>query len=476
MDTLNSSHKRAERDADLVVEGGRLVTPDGVREGAVVIRNGRIDALLAEGEPLPSGARLNARGRYVLPGLIDSHVHFRTPGLEHKETWEHAGRAALAGGVTTVMDMPNTRPPSLSAPDVRAKAALIEGRSRVDHRFHIGADPDRPELLADLDPDIATSAKIFMAGHHTAPVVFREAHQLEAAFDAAARGGVRLVLHAEDQHVFDLLDARRGEPGSYGEYEPHRPRSGGIVAVAKVIHLVRTYGTPVHVLHVSSAEETELLVAAADEGLPVTFEVTGHHLSFTDADTARRGPRTRLSPAIRSTRDQDRLWQAVTDGHATTVGSDHAPHSVAEKNLPPAEAPPGLPGVQELATALWTGLLSRGVAPDTAAGHLARLMGEGPARLFGLPGKGRLAVGADADLALLDPSERWQLSARHVESLCGWSAYEGWLFTGRFTTVLTSGRVAWDLTEGFTGEPDGRWLPSASGGRTALPEPAEVSR
>ena len=389
---------------------------------------------------------------------------------------EHGSRAALAGGVTTVLDMPNTRPPSLAAPDVRAKAALIEGRSWVDHRFHIGADPDRPELLADLDPDIATSAKIFMAGHHTAPVVFREAHELEAAFDAAARGGVRLVLHAEDQHVFDLLDAQRGEPGSYREYEPHRPRSGGIVAVAKVIQLVRTYGTGVHVLHVSSAEETEMLVAAAGEGLPVTFEVTGHHLSFTDADTARRGPRTRLSPAIRSSRDQDRLWQAVMEGHATTVGSDHAPHSVAEKNLPPAEAPPGLPGVQELATALWTGLLSRDVAPDTAAAHLARLMGEGPARLFGLPGKGRLAVGADADLALLDPSERWQLSARHVESLCGWSAYEGWLFTGRFTTVLTAGRVAWDVAEGYTGRPEGKWLPSAFSARTGSPEPAEVSR
>ncbi|MFE9724316.1 dihydroorotase family protein [Streptomyces sp. NPDC005794] len=457
-------------EADLVVAGGRLVTPDGVRAGSVVVRDGRVAALVDPGDPLPSGPRLDARGRYVLPGLIDSHVHFRTPGLEHKETWEHGSRAALAGGVTTVLDMPNTRPPSLDTASLRAKAALIAGRSYVDHRFHMGADPDHPEVLADLDPAVATSAKAFMAGHHTAPVVFREAHQLEAAFAAAARGNVRLVLHAEDQHVFDLLDSRSGDPESYDAYEPHRPRSGAIVAVAKVVHLARTHGTKVHVLHVSSAEETDLLAAAAAEGLPITFEVTGHHLSFTDHDTARRGPRTRLSPAIRAPRDRERLWQAVLSGEASTVGSDHAPHTVEEKNRPPAEAPPGLPGVQELAVSVWTGLLARGIEADAAAVHLARLMGTGPADLFGLPGKGRLTVGADADLALLDPSARWQLSAEHVHSLCGWSAYEGWMFTGRFTTVVTGGRVAWDLARGTVGEPRGRWLPGPARPETDLSE------
>ncbi|MCX4231429.1 MULTISPECIES: dihydroorotase [Streptomyces] len=455
--------------ADLVVEGGRLVTPDGVREGTVVVRDGRIAALHAPGEPLPPGPRLDAHGRYVLPGLIDSHVHFRTPGLEYKEDWAHGSRAALVGGVTTVMDMPNTRPPSLDESSMLAKAAVIQGTSWIDYRFHMGADPDHPELLAELDPRIASSAKVFMAGHHTAPVVFRDGEQLRRAFAAAARGGVRLVLHAEDQHVFDLLDASAGAPDTYGGYEPHRPRSGGIVAVAHVVRLVREYGTKTHILHVSSAEEADLLSAAAAEGLPLTYEVTGHHLSFTHDDTTRRGPRTRLSPAIRECRDQKRLWQAVLRGEVVTLGSDHAPHTVEEKNRPPADAPPGLPGVQELATAVWTGLRTRDIAPDEAAAHLARLMGEGPARLFDLPGKGRLEAGADADLTLLNPADRWQFSAHDVQALCGWSAYEGWTFTGRFTTTVKGGQVVWDLRDGFSGRPEGRWLQGSA-------RPLEVAR
>ncbi|MEV6022812.1 dihydroorotase family protein [Streptomyces sp. NPDC052036] len=445
----------------LIIEGGRLVTPQGVHEGTVVVNDGKVAALLGPDAPLPEGPRIDARGRYVLPGLIDSHVHFRTPGLEYKEDWEHGSAAALAGGVTTVMDMPNTRPPGLDEDALRTKAELVAGHAGVDHRFHIGADPANPGLLATLDPDIATSAKVFMAGHHTAPVVFRDRAQLDAAFEAAARGGVRLVLHAEDQRVFDLLDSWRGDPHTYSEYEPHRPRSGAIVAVAQVVELVRRHGTAAHVLHTSSAEEIDLLVAAAREGLPVTFEVTGHHLSFTHADTCRRGPRTRLSPAIRDEPDRERLWQAVLNGEAATAGSDHAPHTIEEKNRPPADAPPGLPGVQELAVSIWTGLRTRSVPADEAARHLARLMGSGPAALFELPGKGRLEPGADADLVLFDPAERWQMSAADVRSKCGWSAYEGWTFTGRVVTTLRAGRIAWDVRTGVHTPADGRRLPTA---------------
>ena len=382
---------------DLVVNARKLVTPHGIRAGSVLVEGGRIVAITDTDTAPASARRMEAGDTYVLPGLIDSHVHFRTPGLEHKEDWEHGSRAAVAGGVTTVMDMPNTVPPTLTADAVHAKAAMVAGRSLVDHRFHIGVDPEHPEALRELDPAIASSAKVFMAGHHTAPTVIRDVGQLEKAFAAAAEGGVQLVLHAEDDSLFALLDGWWGDPDHYGRYEQHRPRSGGIVAVAKVIELVRRHGTRAHILHLSSSEEADLVCAAQAEGMPVTFEVTGHHLSFTDADTCRLGARTRLSPAIRKQTDQDRLWEALRSGQASTIGSDHAPHTIEEKTKTVQQSPPGLPGVQELAVAVWTGMRRRwsDEPPDVTITRLVRMLSAGPAELFGLARKGHLVPGAD---------------------------------------------------------------------------------
>jgi dihydroorotase len=444
---------------DLVVTG-RLVTPDGVRDGAVHVRAGVITAVTGVDDVPPGVARMDAGERYVLPGFIDSHVHFRTPGLTHKEDWAHGSRAAVAGGVTTVLDMPNTIPPTLDVEAVAAKAALVAGDSLVDFAFHLGADPSRPELLADVPPEIAISAKVFLTGHHTAPTVFRDRAQLEKAFAAAAAGGVRLVLHAEDGGLFELLDEWQGSPSSYVDYERFRPRTGGIVAVATVLELVRRYGTAAHILHLSSAEEADLVTAARAAGLPVTFELTGHHLSFTDADTLRLGAKTRLSPAIRGQRDQDRLWAALCAGQVASLGSDHAPHTVEEKSRPVPDAPPGLPGVQELAVTVWTGMRRRWPAEpaDVAIARLVSHLSAEPASLFSLPGKGRLAVGADADLVLFDPDERWLFSARDVVAKCGWSAYEGWTMTGRVRTTIRAGQVMWDVSRELFGSPSGRWL------------------
>ncbi|MFI8326248.1 dihydroorotase family protein [Streptomyces sp. NPDC085529] len=454
---------------DLVVSGRRLVTPQGVLPGHVLVADGRITAVTETDAAPASAERIDAGDHYVLPGLIDSHVHFRTPGLTHKEDWEHGSRAAVRGGVTTVLDMPNTMPPTLDPEAVLDKARLVEGRSLVDLRFHIGLDPARPELLADLDPAVATSAKVFMAGHHTAPTVVRDPAALEKAFAAAAEGGVQLVLHAEDDGLFALLDAWWGEPDHYLEYERRRPRTGGIVAVAKVIELVRRYGTRAHILHLSSAEEADLVCAAQAAGYPVTFEVTGHHLSFSDKDTSRLGARTRLSPSIRGQADQDRLWRALAGGQLTTLGSDHAPHTVAEKTRSVAASPPGLPGVQELGVAVWTGMRRRwpDEDPDTAMTRLVRHLSQAPAELFRLPGKGRIEAGADADLVVFAPETPWMLSAHDVESKCGWSAYEGWTFTGRVERTLRAGRTVWDAASGTFGAYDGRLLTAAGRTQTA---------
>ena len=456
----------------LVVHGVRLVTGEGVVPGGIAVADGRIARLLGPDERPPAVRTLDGGGRYLLPGLIDSHVHFRTPGLTHKEDWAHASRAAVAGGVTTVIDMPNTVPPLLTPQDAHRKAELVTGRSLVDFRFHLGVAGDDPSPLLEAGPREATSVKVFLAGHHTAPHVVREPAALERVFRTAARAGLRLLLHAEDDGVFALLDRWRGAPTTYGEYERHRPRSGAIAAVARVLELVQRHGTAVHVLHVSTAEEADLLTAAAHVGLPVTFEVTPHHLSFTSGDSGHLGARVRLSPAIRESRDQERLWQAVLDGQAATLGSDHAPHSRAEKLRPPADAPPGLPGVQEMATAVHTGLRRRPPGEDAGAGALAnadaqvsrlvRLLATRPAELFGLDGrKGRLRPGLDADFVLFDADERWMFGPDDVQSKCGWSAYEGWTMTGRVLLTARRGETVYALDpdgRATFGAPDGHWL------------------
>lgn len=442
----------------LAVVNGRLVLPDSVQPGGVLVRGGRIAEVLPPAARPAAERTIDAGGRYVLPGLIDSHVHFRTPGLTHKEDWAHGSRAAVAGGVTCVMDMPNTVPPLFTPEDAHAKAALIDGHSLVDYRFHLGVDPAEPARLRKFGPREGTSAKVFMAGHHTAPHVLRDPAKLAEAFEVAAELGLVLVVHAEHGPLFDLLDRWRGEPSAYSDYESTRPRSGGIVAAARLIELCRQHGTRAHILHVSSAEEADLLAAAQAADIPISFEVTAHHLSFLASDTARLGARIRLSPAIRGLRDQERLWQAVSSGEAATLGSDHAPHSLADKLLPVPDAPPGLPGVQELAHAVWTGLAREGSAtPDQRALLLTRLMGQAPADLFGLAArKGRLHPGLDGDLVVFDPDERWVLREADIQSKVGWSAYEGWTFTGRVLTTIRRGQVVFD--RGRFGAPDGQWL------------------
>ncbi|MER6330446.1 dihydroorotase family protein [Streptomyces sp. NPDC001034] len=446
---------------DLVIEGGRLVTPDGVRAATLAVHAGRIAALLPPHTPTRAATRIQAAGRHVLPGLIDSHVHFRTPGLTHKEDWAHGSRAAAAGGVTTVIDMPNTRPPLHSTQAAHAKADLIKGTSLVDYRFHMGVAPHTLGELADLDPRVATSVKVFMAGHHTAPDVIHDPATLDRIFATAADRDLRVVLHAEDNTVFRLLDDYLGTPRTYRDYETHRPRSGALIAVARVLDLVRAHGTRAHILHVSSAEECDLLAAAHHAGLPVTFETTPHHLSFTHHDTRRTGARTRISPAIRTQADQDRLWHALTTGELATIGSDHAPHTIEEKTRPPADAPPGLPGVQELLPVVLTGLRRR--LPDHPLDDLLTLIATAcaarPAELFGLAArKGRIAPGHDADLVVLDTDATWCPTPDTIRSKCGWSAYEGWTLTGRPEITVRRGEIIFDHASGRFGSATGEWL------------------
>jgi dihydroorotase len=452
----------------MILRGGTVVDGAGARAADVLISGEQVAAVVAPGTPVTDAVEHDVNGRFLLPGLIDGHVHFREPGLEHKEDWEHGSRAAAAGGVTTVIDMPNTRP-SLTTPELaRAKHRRIDGRTLVDYRFHAGVDPTDVGAIKAFGPREANTVKVFLSGHHTAPEVVRDPADLDRLCRVAADVGLTVLCHAEQDDVFALLDRWRGEPSSALEYEKHRPRTAAIVAVARLVELARRHGTRIHILHVSSREEADLISAAAAAGIPVSFEITGHHLTFTDDDVAGLGSLIRLRPAIREAADRDRLWEAAIDGTATNAGSDHAPHTRAEKSRPAPDAPPGLPGVQELFPALYTGLTHRlpQAGPAQLLPVVARLMGEGPARLFGLDHrKGRIAAGRDADLVVFDPAGSRRLTPDRIYARCGWSAYRDVTFAGAVEMTMRRGSVIYRSTPDGAefGDPGGQWLEPSPG-------------
>ena len=445
--------------ADLAILGGKLVLPDGVRHGAVTIRDGLIDRIVCHPDQPPMARTIrDVGGAYVLPGLMDSHVHFRSPGFTHKETWSSGSRAAAAGGVTTVIDMPNVIPHFADIRDLPGRIENVAGHSLVDFTFHLGVTPESIDALGGVDPSLVPSVKVFLAGHHTARHIIHEDSDLDRLFRVAARTGLILTLHAEDQATLDRLTSARGEPRTLGEHEQIYARAAALVSILRLMRLVERYGTRVHILHVSSAEEVELLVSAATLGLPMTFEVTSHHLTFTTADE-RLGTLGKLRPALRTRRDRERLWQAVLEGTVATIGSDHAPHTRAEKSVPFADAPPGFPGVQELAPAFLAGLreVAPQLGPDRHVQLLAQLASEMPAKLFGLSDrKGTLIAGRPADIVVLSPNRPWHVIPQTIHAHCGWSSYEGRTLFGAPTLTIRNGHIVYE--RGHFGEPDGRWL------------------
>ncbi|MEC0232181.1 dihydroorotase [Paenibacillus alba] len=444
---------------DLVIYNGRLVYKDAVRDGGIAVQDGKI-ALVFEASQRPQGKQeLDAGGKYVLPGLIDSHVHFRTPGYEHKENWESASKAAVAGGITTVLDMPNTDPYTDTTERIRQKDKLIHGHSLVDYGFHIGVVPGKLHPLDGLQQEHAASIKLFLTGHRTARNVIDLDADLETIFRLAAQRQIPLTLHAEDDAVLHLYRRVHRTPNDLASYELIAPRSGAIAAVSRVLRLVRKYGTSIHVLHVSSEEEVDLLETAARAGYPVSFETTAHQLWFDLESAASLGTKTKLSPAIRGKRDRARLWEAVRSGALTSVGSDHAPHALKEKAVDFSEAPPGLPGVQELLPVLLTGLgrhlpeLSR----DERLSKVVSLLADGPANRFRLNHlKGSLRPGLDADIVIVDDEQVWEVGAKDLYSFCGWSPYEGLPLTGVPLVTIRRGQIVFD--RGQFGKFDGRTL------------------
>ncbi len=436
---------------DLIVRGGLAVTPEGDRPADILLEGGRIAALAAPGTCADARETLDATGCYVLPGVIDAHVHFRTPGLTHKEDWPSASAAAVAGGVTSVLDMPNVLPPTLTAEALAAKEAGVRGRSRCHYGFYGGLAEGGAAALPGLLAAGVIGIKVFL-GETTASIPAPDDAELLAGLAEIGAAGLRTVVHAENGHL--LAAGRRataGQPWSVALHGRSRPAVAEVEAVARICVLGAAAGAPVAIAHVSTAGAVTVLRAAKAAGVDVRAEACPHHLLLTADAASGLGTLGKVNPPLRNEVDRAALWQGITDGTIDQIGSDHAPHTAAERAADdPARAPSGFAGVQNTLPLLWG---VQGLRPAV----LVRLLCEAPARTWGLwPRKGHLAAGADADLAIVRPSpprtapRQW---SRHPAS----PLLERCAARAEVVATVVGGRLAF-TDGGPVGTPGGMWL------------------
>ncbi|MBH8580685.1 dihydroorotase [Bisbaumannia pacifica] len=434
------------RHADLLVLGGQVVTPAGIERLDVACLGGHIVALGELRRSWSAESTLEAAGLHVLPGVIDTQVHFREPGLTHKETLEAGTRGAVLGGVTGVFEMPNTSPLTLTPEDLAAKFDRADGRAWCDHAFYIGGSAVNAERLAELErlPGCA-GVKVFMGSSFG---------DLLADDDTVLRrilrhGRRRLAVHAEDEARLRERRVLVEASGDVCDHPRWRDPRSALMATRRIVAMAAESWRRLHVLHVSTADEMAYL---AHHKRRVSVEVTPHHLTLCAPECYRRlGSLAQMNPPVRDDGHRQALWRAIRDGVVDVIGSDHAPHTREEKARPYPDSPSGMTGVQTLVPIM----LEHVHQGRLSLPRLADLTSAGPARLFGIEGKGRIALGYDADLTLVDLSARRTISDAWIASVSGWTPYHGQSVTGWPITTVIRGRTVM-RDEALVGRPQGQ--------------------
>jgi dihydroorotase len=416
---------------DLIIANGMVFTPGGPVATNIGVRGGRI---VAFGVPTSADAseRLDAKGLTVLPGVIDEQVHFREPGPIHKEDLESGTRGAVLGGVTTVFEMPNTDPATTTAPLLADKVARATGRAWTDYAFYIGASPENAEELAILErlPGCC-GIKMFM-GSSTGSLLVADDENVARVLRSGTR---RVTVHSEDDMRLSERSAMVQGSDNPALHPEWRDVETALRSTKRLIALARAAHRRVHVLHVTTAEELEFLAQHKDIA---TVEVLPQHLTLAAPECYERlGTFAQMNPPIREKRHQDALWKAIGDGVVDCIGSDHAPHTKEEKARPYPRSPSGLTGVQTTVPIM----LNHVAAGRLSLARFVDLLCAGPARIFGMANKGRMAVGYDADFTLVDLSARRTITNDWIASRAGWTAFDGMEVTGWPMATVIRGRV-----------------------------------
>lgn len=422
---------------DLIIKDGTCVitTKDGQLKQEITnlgVNNGKIQAI-GLGSSAQASSTIDAKGLHILPGIIDSQVHFREPGLEHKEDLYTGTLSAIAGGVTSVFEMPNTNPSTSTKERFEEKIKLAESKAKCDFAFFIGATNDNHEQLPQLERLPGCSGvKIFM-GSSTGGLLVAEDHYLEKILRHPGR---RIAVHCEDEFI---LKARKhlAEAGGHAKYHPvWRNIDSAFSATKRIVAIAEKYNRPIHTLHITTAEEIDFLRQHKNVA---TVECLPQHLTLTGPECYERlGSYAQMNPPIREQRHQDALWAGISDGTVDVLGSDHAPHTREEKDRTYPLSPSGLTGVQTILPLM----LNHHNQGRLTLERLCQLLSVTPARIYGAQAKGGIEVGKDADFSIVDLKKEKTISNSWIQSRTGWTPYDGMPITGWPTHTIVRGQIA----------------------------------
>ena len=418
---------------DLILKSGTLVNHDGEGRRDLGILGGTI-AAIGDLSQASAGQVIDCTGLHILPGVIDSQVHFREPGLTHKEDLETGSRAAVLGGVTAVFEMPNTNPLTTSAEALADKVARGHHRMHCDFAFWVGGTHENAKDIPELErlPG-AAGIKVFM-GSSTGSLLVEDDPGVAAILAKTSR---RAAFHAEDEYRLEERKHIRvkGDPSSHPVW---RDEITALQCTQRLVRIARAQRAVIHVLHVSTGEEIAFL---RDHKDVASVEVTPHHLTLDASLYATIGTKLQMNPPVRDASHRDRIWVGVNQGVADILGSDHAPHTLEEKAKTYPDSPSGMPGVQTLVPVM----LDHVAKGRLSLARFVDMSSAGPARLFGIARKGRVAVGYDADLTVVDLKKQQTITNDWIASRCGWTPYDGVTVTGwPIGTFVRGHRVMWE--------------------------------
>lgn len=435
---------------ELVIRGATIVSPKGMRRADVAVSDRKI-VLVGDCSSLAATTVVEADGLYLMPGGIDTQVHFREPGLMHKEDLASGSLAAICGGVTSFLEMPNTNPTTTSPSALAEKVAAGTDRCWANFGFFFGATPGNASHLREYELLPGTPGVKIFVGSSTGDLLVDKEDDLRRVLE---NGHKRVAVHSEDEARNVARKSLISDHPTAHEHPFLRDAESARLSTERLIRLCEETGRPIHILHISTADELPLIAAAKAKGLPITCEVTPQHLWFAAPECYdAMGTKAQMNPPLRDASHREALWRALDEGLFDVFGSDHAPHTLDEKSKPYPSSPSGMPGVETILPVLLDFAAAGRISYET----MVTMFCARPAEMYSIVGKGSVDVGYDADLVLFDPNQTYVVDEKLLHSKCGWSPYEGVTLTGKIRSVYLGGELASQDGEPV-GRPNGRCL------------------